>query len=204
MHRTTPCLHWVFDMDGTLTEAVHDFDAIRAQLGLPEGEPILEQIALLPPSEQHRLHTQLFDLEMDLANQAQARDGALALLTHLHSHGVQLAILTRNAYRIALATLEAAGLRAYFHDDVVIAREHCPPKPQPDGLHLIASRWGVPSESMIMVGDNGFDVATALAAGATALHLRIDAHPAPPAHWQVHHLDILRAQCATCTAALHH
>ncbi|MCZ7597637.1 MAG: hypothetical protein M5U09_07745 [Gammaproteobacteria bacterium] len=32
---------WVFDMDGTLTHAVHDFDDIRRRLDLPEGLPIL-------------------------------------------------------------------------------------------------------------------------------------------------------------------
>ena len=34
--------HWLFDMDGTLTIAMHDFDAMRAELGLPVGVPILE------------------------------------------------------------------------------------------------------------------------------------------------------------------
>ena len=37
-----PC--WIFDLDGTLTVAAHDFDAIRAELGLPQGRPILEAL----------------------------------------------------------------------------------------------------------------------------------------------------------------
>ena len=37
--------HWVFDMDGTLTVAAHDFDAIRRELGVPAGKPLLETLA---------------------------------------------------------------------------------------------------------------------------------------------------------------
>jgi len=33
--------HWVFDMDGTLTIAVHDFAAIRRALEIPEEDDIL-------------------------------------------------------------------------------------------------------------------------------------------------------------------
>ena len=43
--RTTPTPRAViFDLDGTLTEPVLDFDAMRAEIGLPEGVPILEQL----------------------------------------------------------------------------------------------------------------------------------------------------------------
>ncbi|MBP42781.1 MAG: HAD family hydrolase, partial [Deltaproteobacteria bacterium] len=34
--------HWIFDLDGTLTVAVHDFDAIRKELGIPAGLPIIK------------------------------------------------------------------------------------------------------------------------------------------------------------------
>ncbi|HCR31850.1 MAG TPA: HAD family hydrolase, partial [Stenotrophomonas sp.] len=27
--------HWVFDMDGTLTVAMHDFERIKRELGIP-------------------------------------------------------------------------------------------------------------------------------------------------------------------------
>ena len=37
----------IFDLDGTLTEPVLDFDAIRAEIGLPEGVPILEHLDVL-------------------------------------------------------------------------------------------------------------------------------------------------------------
>lgn len=40
--------HWVFDLDGTLTVAVHDFAAIRQELSIPDGCDILGHLAALP------------------------------------------------------------------------------------------------------------------------------------------------------------
>ena len=61
--------YWVFDMDGTLTIAQHDFDAIRAELGLPEGLPILESLEKLPSAEAKVLHSQLNEIELEIAHQ---------------------------------------------------------------------------------------------------------------------------------------
>ena len=41
----TEVRHWVFDMDGTLTIAVHDFAAIRRALEIPEEDDILHHLA---------------------------------------------------------------------------------------------------------------------------------------------------------------
>ena len=38
---------WIFDMDGTLTHAVHDFPTIKRELGLPLDLDILTGISLL-------------------------------------------------------------------------------------------------------------------------------------------------------------
>ena len=32
--------HWIFDLDGTLTVAAHDFAAIRRTLGIPPGRDV--------------------------------------------------------------------------------------------------------------------------------------------------------------------
>ena len=40
--------NWVFDMDGTLTVAVHDFAAIRVALDIPAEHDILTHLAALP------------------------------------------------------------------------------------------------------------------------------------------------------------
>ena len=40
--------YWIFELDGTLTVAVHDFNAIRKELGIPERQPIVEALKSLP------------------------------------------------------------------------------------------------------------------------------------------------------------
>ena len=67
-------------MDGTLTVAMHDFDAIRDVLGLPPGQPILEAIAERPADEAAALHRELDDLEIKLAAKARMQPGADTLL----------------------------------------------------------------------------------------------------------------------------
>ena len=42
----------IFDLDGTLVDSGLDFNAMRAEMGLPAGRPILEAIASLPSSRQ--------------------------------------------------------------------------------------------------------------------------------------------------------
>ena len=51
--------HWVFDMDGTLTVAVHDFAAIRVALAIPAEADILTHLAALPADEAAAKHAWL-------------------------------------------------------------------------------------------------------------------------------------------------
>ena len=63
---------WIFDLDGTLTLAQHDFAAIRRELGIPAEEDILDFIAARPVAERQRLTRQLDAIEHDLAASVQA------------------------------------------------------------------------------------------------------------------------------------
>ncbi|MDY0205448.1 MAG: HAD family hydrolase [Pseudomonas sp.] len=165
------CQHWVFDMDGTLTIAVHDFLYIRRMLEIPQHEDILGHLAALPTLEAQQKHAWLMAHERDLALHAQPAPGALELIQHLHQQGRNLAILTRNAQELALLTLGAIGLSDYFADEQVLGREQAIPKPDPDGLLKIAEHWQVKPQQMIMVGDFQMDLKTAHAAGAYAIQV---------------------------------
>ena len=59
--------HWVFDMDGTLTVAVHDFPFIRQYLEIPGAEDILTHLAALPPEVSAAKHAWLLEHERELA-----------------------------------------------------------------------------------------------------------------------------------------
>ncbi|WP_315980139.1 hypothetical protein [Aliamphritea spongicola] len=88
--------HWVFDLDGTLTRPVHDFAHMRRELGIPEGEMILETIEQAPEPRKQQLLQRLDELEGHYARQAQPAEGVQDLIIRLHRAGCKLGILTRN------------------------------------------------------------------------------------------------------------
>lgn len=158
-------------MDGTLTVAVHDFDAIRAELGLEPKKPILEQLAVLPESRARELFVRLDALELELARKARAAEGADRLLESLVARGARLGILTRNSHVNALETLRCCGLARFFVPDCVVGREAAAPKPDPQGIHQLLARWNAEPGSAVMVGDYRFDLLAGRAAGAVTVYV---------------------------------
>lgn len=166
--------HWIFDMDGTLTHAIHDFDAIRTQLGLPAGIPILESIATLPTNEAAVVSKQLDDIEYEIADQATAQPYCVELLSLLQQQDCKLGIVTRNGHGIAKATLKAAGIDNFFETPDIISRDCCAPKPAPDGIQLLLSQWNADASTAVMVGDYLFDLASGRNANVATVHLDVN------------------------------
>ena len=161
--------HWVFDLDGTLTEPVHDFAFMRRTLDIPEVDDILMHLAALPESEAAAKHAWLLPYERELAEAARPAPGAVALVRELHRRGCRLGILTRNAHELARLTLEAIDLGDLFDGADTLGRNEAPPKPHPGGLLHLAARWVVAPAALVMVGDYRFDLECARAAGAHAV-----------------------------------
>jgi len=160
-------------MDGTLTNAIHDFDAIREELCLPAGRPILESLAALPAEEERAVREELDNLEYRIAGDATAQTGAEELLNSLQAAGATMGILTRNGKGIAFATLDACGLRNYFPDESIVSRDCCPPKPDGAGVELLMQRWQTKPNQCVMVGDYLFDLEAGRNAGVTTVHLDV-------------------------------
>lgn len=190
------CNHWIFDMDGTLTVAVHDFDAIREQLGLPTAQPILEALAALPSAEAGPLWRQLDEIELELARSARAMDGVAPLLEDLHARGRKLGIVTRNSLTNARETLQACGLLDFFDERWIMDRDASAPKPQPDALLKLMAAWNAPPEDVVMVGDFLFDLQAGRAAGVATVYVDYERSERWSAHadLQVTRLDQLLAQ----------
>lgn len=163
--------YWVFDMDGTLTVAVHDFDAIRDALGLPQGRPILEQLEEMPENRARPLRDKLDEIENDLASKATSQTGAKRLLHALEKRGARTGILTRNSHAIALATLDACGLSGFFDPDCVLGRESCQVKPSADGIRKLLDAWSASAAEAVMVGDYLFDLIAGREAGTATVYL---------------------------------
>lgn len=163
--------HWVFDLDGTLTLPVHDFAAIRAALGVPDGTDILDFLANLPPEEAQPLREKLQTIEEELAAQTAAAPGVVPLVERLHRRGARLGILTRNTRENALRTLEAIGVRRFFPPACIFGRDEALPKPHPDGVRQLAALWGTAPHELVMVGDYLYDLQSGRAAGAATVHV---------------------------------
>jgi len=158
-------------MDGTLTNAIHNFDAMRTELKLPAGKPILESIAELPTDEAEQINKALDEMEYDIASKATAQPHAEELLTLLQENHCYLGIVTRNGHGIAEATLKACGLGRFFTSHTIIGRECASPKPLPDGVELLLSRFSTNASNAVMIGDYLFDLEAGKRAGTSTVHL---------------------------------
>ena len=163
--------HWVFDLDGTLTVAIHDFASIREALGVPGGADILGHLDALPAAKAQVLREKLLAIEEELAGRTEPAEGALGLVGELYARGVRIGVLTRNTRANALSTLERIGLACFIAERDVLGREEALAKPDPDGIFRLAQGWGTAAGGLVMVGDYGFDLQTGRAAGAATVHV---------------------------------
>lgn len=157
--------HWIFDMDGTLTIAVHDFSMIKKVLEIPEEEDILVNLEKLPEADKNARLRWLAEYELKMAKQSIAATGAPELLTYLNQQSSDLAILTRNLQDLAFITLEAIKADHYFKKSLIFGRENAAPKPSPDGILQIIEKWGISPTETVIVGDHEYDLASGKNAG---------------------------------------
>jgi len=158
-------------MDGTLTRAMHDFDAMRDALGLPFGLPILEALAELEPRARREKRAALDAMELEMADDAERQPGAVELLEHLTARGAPLGIVTRNGRDIADATLAACDLSRFFPAEHIVSRDCASAKPDPAGVHLALTNLSATPDEAVMVGDYLFDLQAGHDAGTLTVHL---------------------------------
>src|SRR5262245_2194501 len=101
----------IFDLDGTLVDSALDFPAMRREMGLPDGRPILEALAEMPEREAARCREILIRHEDQGAQRATLMPGVSEFLCRLDELRVRQAIVTRNSRTSALAMLERLALR---------------------------------------------------------------------------------------------
>jgi len=164
--------HWIFDLDGTLTVAVHDFKAIKEALEIPFEADILEHLEALPPDESALLHHRLDSIERELSRKTAPALGATELLSLLAQDGCRIGILTRNTREIARLTLKLTGLDAFFPEPShIIGRNEAMPKPDPQGALHLAGLWNVPPEDIVVTGDYLYDLLCGRSIGAATIHV---------------------------------
>jgi HAD superfamily hydrolase (TIGR01509 family) len=156
----------IFDLDGTLTEPLLDFDAIRLEIGLRPHLPILEQLADGDDALRARAEPIMRRHELDAIRRATLADGCRELLGHLGALQIPAAILTRNVREAVEMFARQFGL-AFAAS---YTREDGPPKPSPAGVLALCARLGVAPADTLTVGDYKFDILAGRSAGSrTAL-----------------------------------
>lgn len=185
--------HWIFDLDGTLTVAAHDFDAMRRDLDLPMGVGILEALDALPQAEAAPRHLRLRAWEERIASQAEPEPDARPLLEALAARGARLGIVTRNASDIAWTTLDRAGFSSFFDAGDVLGRDRAAAKPDPDGIHRLLHAWGAEPDDAVMVGDFRLDLEAGRAAGVATVLVDRRGRGAAWAAWADRTVDRLDA-----------
>ena len=163
----------IFDMDGTLIEPLLDFQEVRAELGIPRGEGILEALDAMDAERAEPLRRRLVDRELAAARKALLHPGAAEILDEIRRAGLKVALLTRNAAEAMEIVLERFGLRF----DLAWSRENGPIKPEPDGVLRACRALGIRPGRCACVGDFRYDLLAARAAGAVAILLARNGPP---------------------------
>jgi len=155
----------IFDLDGTLVDSGLDFEAMRQEMGLPPGRPVLETLDRLDPHDAERCRAILNRHEIDGAMRATPLPGVVPFLTQAASLGLRRAVMTRNSRMAAALTLCRCGLE-FEH---ILTRDDGPIKPNPWAIHQICHRWNMEPREILVIGDFHFDLEAGRAAGSTTV-----------------------------------
>ncbi|GJM87341.1 hypothetical protein PR202_ga03284 [Eleusine coracana subsp. coracana] len=191
--RRRPLRGVVFDMDGTLTVPVIDFQAMYCEVLGGDAAyaaaraagggtvDILHFVESWEPDLQRRAYEVIARFEREGLDRLQIMPGASELCGFLDGKQIRRGLITRNVK-------EAVDL---FHQRFgmtfvpALSREFRPYKPDPAPLLHICSTWNIPPHEVIMVGDSlKDDVVCGKRAGAFTCLLdetgRYDPHESLP------------------------
>jgi HAD superfamily hydrolase (TIGR01509 family) len=169
----------IFDLDGTLADSALDFDAMRAEIGLRPGTPILEQLADADHALRARAEVIMRRHERAAIAGATLTDGCADLLGHLAALEIPIGILTRNIREV----VETFAHTFDFRFDAVYTREDGPFKPSPAGVLALCAAFGAAPADTLTVGDYKFDVIAGRRAGCRTALLHRGLDPADHADW---------------------
>lgn len=162
----------IFDLDGTLTEPILDFDRIRTEMGLTsESVDILAAIEAMSPARQEQAQSILARHESHAAQHSRLNDGVPELLAELRRRKTPIGLLTRNTRENTLHTARRHQLRF----DTIVGRQDGPAKPDAYGVLEICRRFDAAPDKTIVVGDFLHDLLAARNAGAIAVLIKT--HP---------------------------
>ena len=174
-----PLAAMLFDLDGTITEPLLDFAAMKREIGIPTDSFILEALEGMSPAEQARAMAVVERHEQQAAETCRLNDGAGPLLEELQRRAIPTGVITRNSAASLAIVLRRHALRFA----AAICREHASPKPSPEGIRLALAQLNVSPAEAAYVGDHTIDIRAGRAAGTRTIWVtnggRLDPPPEP-------------------------
>lgn len=149
----------IFDMDGTITEPVFDFDAIRREVFAATG--CTGELETFPPEQRQVAWEIIMRHEQHAAANQMLKTGTRALLESCRAADIPVGLLTLNCRRHVDALVQKFDLAF----DCIITREHANPKPHPAPVHEMTQRWQVAPQQTLLVGDYIHDIQCGRQAG---------------------------------------
>ncbi len=170
----------IFDLDGTLVNTLEDIAAsVNYTLAQLQRDPIpLDAVRQFVGDGIEML------MKRSLGGLSERLDEAVAIYKEHHRHNlmihstlypsvretlehfkaVPMAVISNKAMEFVGPLIERLGIGHYFK--LVIGADHgLPLKPAPDAIELILSKFNVPRELAVIVGDGTTDVRAGKAAG---------------------------------------
>ena len=148
----------IFDLDGTLVSSELDFSLIKAQIGCPDNEDLLDFIAQLPsPYMREEAMNIVHQHELLDAQHATLLPGVNEAIALLNERNIPMAIVTRNFDKAAALKLKNNPLPI----STVLTRSDAPAKPDPSALNAIATLWNISQDNLLYVGDYLYDIQAA-------------------------------------------
>ena len=170
----------IFDLDGTLVDSRLNFEAMRQEIGLPPGTPVLEGVLALSSDNAAPAWKIIERHERIGAETATANPGVMELLSELHRREIHTGVVTRNGRTFALETLRRLALPI----ELVMTRDDAPPKPNPAALLRVLEAWELAGQAAAMVGDFRFDLEAGRAAGMRTVLYSADCTEEELAAWR--------------------
>ena len=175
----------IFDFDGTLADTLEDLadsmNSILISRGFPGHEYEkyklfvgrgLENLVTTAIPENYRNPGIISEIiaemkraySMNCLNKSRLYEGIPELLDELTRRRIRLSIFSNKADDIVL--IMAKYLLTSWNFEIILgSRPDIPKKPDPAGALLICGKLGIPTGSMIYLGDSGLDMITARSAG---------------------------------------
>lgn len=165
---------FLLDWDGVLAETRLDFSKIRELYYGGRRAMLLEEADTLTDDVRASMMKDLYEMEMNGAEQAVPVQGAHELLTWLDGCGIPYAVVSRNCLDSIKLAAEKANIKLPKH---VFGRDNSERlKPDPQALINAAAAIGVSADSCVLVGDFLYDLQGARRAGMRAILVQRPEH----------------------------